>query len=159
MFKIFLNNLYNCSVSQIHNYIIQQLAGGNMAMIIRFQLGNPCIRNKGTLFSAQIFPTYHQTPIMCYRKPLSLRHSPHTHFRLYRLGYTWFWSFNYVLSQRILVRTFLQHQLSFRLYCLWWNLVQTVHQTKLSVLRNWHFIAMHSICMGKPWFCLFLCVL
>ena len=48
-------------------------------MIKRFQLGNPCKRNKGTLFSAQIFPTYHQTPIMCYRKPLSLRHSPHTH--------------------------------------------------------------------------------
>ena len=37
-----------------------------MAMIIRFQLGNLCMRNKGTLFSAHIFPTYHQTPIMCY---------------------------------------------------------------------------------------------
>ncbi len=103
-----------------------------------------------TLFSAHIFPTYHQTPFMCYRKPLSSRHSPHTHFRLYRLRQIWFWSFNYLLSQRILVRAFLQHQLSFRLYCLWGNLVQTVHQTQLSVLRNWHFIAVHSICLGKP---------
>ena len=32
-----------------------------MAMIIIFQLGNLCMRNKGTLFSAHIFPTYHQT--------------------------------------------------------------------------------------------------
>ena len=35
-------------------------------MIIRFQLGNLCMRKKGTLFSAHKFPTYHQTPIMCY---------------------------------------------------------------------------------------------
>ena len=27
-----------------------------MAMIIRFQLGNLCMRNKGTLFSAHNFP-------------------------------------------------------------------------------------------------------
>ena len=64
--KSFLNNLHNCSVSQIHYYIIQQFVGGNVAMIIRFQLGNLCMRNKGTLFSAHKFPTYHQTPIMCY---------------------------------------------------------------------------------------------
>ena len=37
--KSFLNNLHNCSVSQIHYYIIQQFVGGNVAMIIRFQLG------------------------------------------------------------------------------------------------------------------------
>ena len=43
-----------------------------LAMIIRFQLGNLCMRNKGTLFRAQIIPTYHQTPIMCYQKPLLL---------------------------------------------------------------------------------------
>ena len=65
--KCFLNNLHNCSVSQIHYYIIQQFVGGNVAMIIRFQLGNLCMRNKGTLFSAHKFHTYHQTPIMCYR--------------------------------------------------------------------------------------------
>ena len=49
-----------------------------LAMIIRFQLGNLCMRNKGTLFRAQIIPTYHQTPIMCYQKPLLLWHCPHT---------------------------------------------------------------------------------
>ena len=95
-----------------------------------------------------IIPTYHQTKIMCYRKPLSLRHSPHT-LPCLSSGINLVLIFNYVLSQRILVRTFLQHQLSFRLYCLGGNLVQTVHQTQLSVLRNWHFIAIHSICLGK----------
>ena len=49
-----------------------------MTMIIIFQLGNLGMRNKGTFFGAQTIPTYHQTPIMFYRKPLSLRHSPHT---------------------------------------------------------------------------------
>ena len=29
-----------------------------MAMIIRFQLANICMRNKGTLFSAHIIPTH-----------------------------------------------------------------------------------------------------
>ena len=29
-----------------------------MTMIIRFQLGNICMRNKGTLFSDHIFPTH-----------------------------------------------------------------------------------------------------
>ncbi len=55
----------------------------------------------------------------------------------------------YVIT-RTLVRTFLQHQLSFHSYCLWENLDQTVHQTQLSVLHNWHFIPMHAICLGKP---------
>ena len=41
-----------------------------MAMIIIFQLGNLCMRNKGTLLSAHKFPTHHQTPIMCYLLPV-----------------------------------------------------------------------------------------
>ena len=68
----FLNNLHKCSISQIHILYNNLRVEIWLAMIIRFQLGNLCMRNKGTLFRAQIIPTYHQTPIMCYQKPLLL---------------------------------------------------------------------------------------
>ena len=47
-------------------------------MIIIFQLGNLCMRNKGTLFSAHIFPTYHQTQL-CVIGNHSRYDIPHTH--------------------------------------------------------------------------------
>ncbi len=71
----------------------------------------------------------------------------------------WFWSLNYVLSQRILVRTFLQQQLSFRLYCLG----ETWFRPSIKLSCQSYVIDTLSLCTPYVWentrFCLFLCVL
>ena len=129
-----------------------------MTMIIRFQLGNLCMRNKGTFFGTQIIPTYHQTPIMFYRKPLSLRHSTHTFVSI-----VW----NKPGSDRSIMCYRNEFSLghssntNYLFACIVWG--ETLVRPSIKLSCQSYVIGTVSLCTPyvweSPWFCMFLCVL